>query len=252
MRVFKMVLLAGIGTLTSASTFAVPLDITWIGGTPSFLSISPQLNPGFQDFIPIENLGQVAEINPAGVNSINMTWNAPSGYMYVVNPVPRGFDFSGLSFEAIYGNSGQASSLGSITASSLSVHTIYGTSPLSGGASLNFGVLNFVASAGSGTAFGPFAFNSITISADFSGMGTSQRLGIEFPDPVGFPFGVLYGGFAIGSGPDIFRTGVELDSLLTLEPLPTGTTPDNSSTLGLAGFGFVGLLLFGGKRFVSQ
>jgi hypothetical protein len=221
------------------------------------LDYSPQVTPGFQDFIPLKNISQVAEINLAGVNSINMTWNAPAGYMYVVDPVPAGFDFTGLSFEAIYGNDSgsQPSSPGSITAARLSVHTIYGTSPLSGGASLNDGILEFVADAGMGSGSAPFAFTSITISADFSGMGTSQRLGID--DLVGdpeIPFGVLYGGFgfAFGSEPYIFPSDADLGSLVTLEPLPTASTPDDSSTFGLAGLGFAGLVLFGGRLLLAN
>jgi hypothetical protein len=246
MKMAKMISLIGsFAVVTSGSVRAGPLNIAWNGGTPMLLGYSPQLDLGFQDFISLANVGQVAAINLAGVNSINMTWAAPAGYMYAVEPVPAGFNSTGLSFEAIYGNSGQASSLGSITASSLSVHTVYGTSPLTGGAILNHGVLNFVASAGSGSDFAPFAFTSITISADFSGLGTSQTLGID--DPVAdsaYPFGILYG----DGGLSIISGNPGLASLLTLEPLPSGSVPDDSCTLALAGFGFAGLILVGRKR----
>jgi hypothetical protein len=68
MEAVKMVIVAGIfGAFTSGSTLAVSLNITWNGGTPvAEIGDSPQLNPGFQDFIPLENLAKVAEINVAG------------------------------------------------------------------------------------------------------------------------------------------------------------------------------------------
>lgn len=113
---------------------------------------------------------------------------------------------------------------------------------------LGDGVLNFQASAPSGTGFAPFAFNSITISASFSGTGTSQILGIDSPGEPGFPFGTLYGGFSLSDTSFTIPGDVDLGSLVTLEPLPSGAAPDVSSTLTLAGLGFAGLVLFGRRR----
>lgn len=250
MKIIKTIALMGsFGIIASGSTLAVPLDITWNGGTPvAEIGDSPQLNPGFEDFIPLENVGQVAEFNLAGVTSIKMTWNAPAGYMYVVNPVPAGFDFTGLFFQAFYGSPDPSSSLGSVTASSLSVHTIYGTSPLSGGAFGNAGALEFSASADSGSGFTPFAFSSITISADFSGIGKSQTLGISSPYPGQIPFGVIYGGVTFGNPLPPIIGDPDLGSLLTLEPLPSGSAPEDTPTLTLAGLGFAGLFFAGWKQ----
>jgi hypothetical protein len=253
MKMVRTVLLAGIsGIFISGSIFAVPLDLTFNGSPPAFEStFSLYGDSGFQDYIPVANEGQVSSINLAGVNSINVTWNAPAGYMYVVNPPPAGLLFANLYFEAEYGVGGQASSLGSITASSFSVHGISGTSPMSLQATLNPGpggaALYFLAYASMNSRSAPFAFNSITMSLDFSGTGADTTLQKSAFDEQSDYFGILYGDYEAGppGGPPIVPPG--LGPMVTLAPLPTESTPDGSSTLILAGLGFAGLSLFGRK-----
>lgn len=241
----KMVLIAGIcGTLTSISVFAGPLDVTLIGGTPiDEPGYSLFQDPGFLNLIYVANPSQVSSINLAGVNSINLTWAAPAGYMYMVSSPPAGLASSDLFFSAQYGAAGQASSLGSITASSFSVNTVNGTSPLSGQLTMNDGpALDFEALARMTPSTAPFAFTSITISADFSGTGTSQTLNKSVYSEQSLFFGVYTGDFQVGPPPDNLPIIVGTPSI-TLEPLPTESTPDESSTLALAGMGFAGLLL---------
>ena len=262
MNIAKMILLAAItGTLSSVSIHAIPLDITFVGGAPvtgPWPGISALADPGFQDVIQVANAPQVQTINLAGVNSITMTWSAPAGYMYVVNPPPAGLVHPSLYFETYFGSTGQASSLGSITASSTSVHTVFGTSPLvlsiappnstlPGGPALGFAA---VAEISANSA--PFAFTTITISALFNGTGALQTLSKTAFDVQSSFFADYSGDFAL-NGPGTYDIPPNPGPLLTLEPLPTeqpppiGSTPDSSSTLSLAGLGFVGLWLLGRK-----
>lgn len=248
MKMVKMVLLAGIsGTLTSVSVFATPLDITLTGGSP-YVEWGPGSVYGndvqYEDVIPGSEPGQ---INLAGVNSIQVTWQAPAGYMYVYTPAPADVAPLTLQFEVAYGPEFSSSSLGSVTSQSMSVNTVYGSSPVGGPiittASNPDGALVIGARGQVGTG-DPFAFTSLTILANFSGTG-SGTLDLDPYDQISGYFGVLYGlpfvneysGSASDPGP-----------LLTLEPLPTASTPDNSSTLSLAGIGFAGLFLFGRRR----
>lgn len=254
MKAVKMFFLTGLWALfASASTFAVPLNITFTGGEPQFdFGYSVYLNPGFIDYALVANAAQTSSINLAGANSINMTWQAPAGYMYVVNPPPAGLAGGGdaLYFEADYGSAGQAASLGSITASSLSVHTIYGTSPLRGEVLLNNSTALYFGAIGSMTPnSAPFAISSITISAAFSGTGIDTTLERTANDQQSLWFATLTGDFPLGPpGPDgdinpIVPPGI--GPMLTLEPLPSGSAPDAVSALPLAGLGFAGLLLIG-------
>ncbi|HSY43268.1 MAG TPA: hypothetical protein VK811_05115 [Candidatus Acidoferrum sp.] len=247
-------LMAAICGIFPISTLAIPLDISFTGGTPvESWGINAYDDPGFADYIPVANGPE--SIDLAGVNSINMTWSAPAGYMYVVNPPPAGLagNGAGLLFEAEYGSFGQASSLGSITASSFSVNTIYGTSPLTaqvltyspGGPALYFAAAGTV---GAGSA--PFAFTSITISADFSGIGTSTLSRSAFDQFAG-SLGTYNGDFVIdgigANGSNLYYVPADPGQLLTLEPLPTGSVPDAPSTCFLAGLSFAGFWLCGRK-----
>ncbi|HSY43267.1 MAG TPA: hypothetical protein VK811_05110 [Candidatus Acidoferrum sp.] len=194
-------------------------------------------------------------INLAGVNSITVTWNAPAGYMYVVDPPPAGVveNEAALIFEAEYGSPGQASSLGSITASSFSINTVYGTAPLgaqvltsSPEVGLSFGVSGTVSASSA-----PFAFTSMTISADFSGIGASTLSPTGDGPPAAGLFAEYTGDFEIdGVAPDgtvLYDVPPDPGQLLTLEPLPTGSVPDAPSTVILAGLSFAGFWLCGRK-----
>lgn len=264
MRAVKMAILAGaFGTLTSISTFAVPLDITLTGGSPSEnYGESLLLDPGFQNVALVANQSQVSSINLAGVNSMSVTWAAPAGYMYVINPPPAGLAGNGDSiwFQAQYGNPGQASSLGSITSSSFSIHSVYGTSPFApfaagaeisntsqNGPALTFGVFG-----GMSPSSEPFAFTSLTISAAFSGTGSDTTLNKTASDIYAEFFGSLTADFEKnGLGPNSYYIPPDPGLLFNLEPLPSGSAPDASSTLSLAGLGFAGLFFVGRKRPVN-
>lgn len=254
MKVVKLVLLAGItGTLTSISVFAVPLDITLTGGTVShdWGTGFPIFAYGTYQFEDVIDFSQPAVINVAGVNSINVTWNAPAGYMYVVNPPPAAIGTLGLQFQIAYGVGGQVSSLGSITASSLSAHTIYGN-PSWG---YYYNLVPFIdpqvpalligAGAEDAPDTAPFAFNSITVSLDFSKTGKSTPYESTELEPYNAyevnNYGLLGGLFV--QFPSTYQGPPDPGQLLTLQPLPTASTSDGSPTFGLAGLGFAGLLL---------
>lgn len=257
MKVVKLVLLAGItGTLTSISVFAVPLNITftgngvvhdWGGGYTMYVG-----NPDVAtlQFADLADFNGPPAINLAGVNSINVTWAAPAGYMYVVNPPPADIGSLGLEFEVAYGAGGQASSLGSVTALNISANTVYGKPSFQGGENLPPPfydpqvpglIVEAFARDESGTT--PFAFTSVTLSLDFSKTGRNITLEANDNEPplddsTGL-FGLLvYPGSTYNGPPDPGQ-------LLTLEPLQTASTPDDSPTFGLAGLGFAGLLLLG-------
>lgn len=221
-------LAVAVGGLFPLSALAIPLDISFTGGTPEGNTISAS---------------EPASLNIDGVNSIQVTWNAPAGYMYVVSPPPAGDANMFLAFELDYGLIPQTTSLGSVTASSVSVNTIFGISPLGGGAGLNndltlegYGypslLLGSTATITPNTA--AFGFTSITVSADFSGTGADIPLGRNTFFANSAPFGLLF-----SEGPDVSDPG----ELLTLEPLPGGSVPDAPSTFILAGMSFAGFWL---------
>jgi hypothetical protein len=232
MKMIKSFLLAGICGALPISIRAVPLDITLTGTAPVNDTISGASEP--------------ASINIDGVTSIQVTWNAPAGYMYVVNPPPADDGNAFLAFESDYGLIPQTVSLGSVTASSVSVNTVFGTSPLGGGVALNNdlnleGEANYASLITGATATitpttAPFGFTSITITGDFSGTGADVTLGRSDFSNSG-PFGVL-----LFEGPEVTDPG----SLLTLEPLG-GSVPDAPSTVFLAGMSFAGFWLCGRK-----
>lgn len=268
MKIAGLVALAGM--LTTASTLAVPLDITfnlgapaheWGSGSVGFFSYQYDDTASIANQTPSDGV-----LNLAGVNSINVTWNAPAGYMFVVKPPPADIGALTLELETSYGygltSAGSlVASLGNITSQSLSVHTIYGSSPLSGGVNLSTfsgdrPALNVLAQATINPGSAPFAFNSITVSADFSGRGAHGSL-----DESGNWDGIAdYGAVLFGvnnfSQYGIPYTGPgDPGQLFTLEPISDnggGDVPDNTSTLSLAGIGFVGLVLVGRKFVAGQ
>lgn len=234
---------------------AVPLDVTFIGGTPGQQwGESVNLDPGFQDDIPVVNSGQTSSLNLAGVNTINLTWAAPAGYMYVVNPPPAGIVGNGdeLFFQVAYGTFGQASSLGALSALNLSVNTVNGNAPWSPQVIFNPADgtgLYFAANGGMSAGSEPFAFTSLTISAGFNGTGADITLDQKASDEQEGMFGGLTGDFEKdGIGPFDYYVPPDPGPLITLEPLPSGSAPDVSSTLTLAGLGFSGLLFMGRKQ----
>jgi hypothetical protein len=230
---FNTFLAAVICGIFPISTLAVPLDIDLTGGTP------------VDDAI---NGSAPASINIDGVNSIQVTWNAPAGYMYVVNPPPTDDGNMFLVFELDYGVIPQTTSLGSVTSSGISVNTIFGTSPLGGGVGLNntlslegtsYASLILEASATITPNTAPFGFTSITATGNFSGTGSDITLGRnELSSPQQSYFGYFF-----FDGPEVTDPG----PLLTLELLPTGSVPDAPSTFFLAGMSFAGFWLCGRK-----
>lgn len=253
MKVVKVVLLAGItGTLTSMSVFAVPLDMTFTGGavTHSYGPFGPPPNQitYFDDSAAYTSESPGSTINLNGVTSINVTWNAPAGYMYVVNPPPS--DIGGLNLYLAVQYSGPLSSLGSVTSPSLSVATVFGTSPFTtattplGQPVILYGPGNLMTISAEGIVNPgdkPFAFTSVTVSANFSGTGADVTLDQDLDN---FPqFAALSGTFGqVGE-----QMPPDPGQLLTLEPLPSGSAPDGCPTAALAGLGFAGLSLFGRK-----
>lgn len=206
--------------------------------------------PPTLQFADVADFNGPSAINLAGVNSINVTWAAPAGYMYVVNPPPADIGSLGLEFEVAYGSGGQAASLGLLTAFGASVKTVYGNPSFTGSDYLTPSfpdpqvpgiVIEANAEDDAGTA--PFAFTSVTVSLDFGGTGRNRTLGENDNEPPLYDstglFGLLLPYGSSYSGPP------DPGQLLTLEPLPSGAAPDMSSTLGLAGLGFGGLLFFG-------
>ena len=254
MAMVKMALLAGItGTLTSISVFAIPLDITVAGGTVSHdwgenFTMNPAINETALQYADLADFNQPSTINLGGVNSINVTWNAPAGYMYVVNPPPADIGTLFLYLGVSYGVGGQSSSLGSITGSSTSVNTVYGNPSFAGleflGLSDDPDVPGIVVEANTEEAPGsaPFAFTGVTVSTDFSKTGRSKTLEANANDPPLYNYVGLFGVLVLYSSP--YKGPPDPGQLLTLQPLPTGTTPDDCSTLSLAGLGFAGLVLF--------
>jgi hypothetical protein len=253
MKAVKMIFLVGSFTVvTLGSIRAVPLDITYTGaGAGNYWGGSAYNDPGFLDSIPLVNYAP--SINLAGVNSITMTWAAPAGYMYAVTPPPT----IGGTFYFFAGYTGQASSLGSMTVSSFSINTVYGTAPLGGEAGLvssdpNDWELYFEAIGSTRPGSAPFAFTSLTISADFSGTGADTTLDRTVPNSeIYFPgnfMGIFTGDFPL-IGPGLnYEILPDPGPQLTLEPLPSGAAPDTASTLTLAGIGFTGLLVAGRKQ----
>ena len=258
----KMVLLVGISvSLTSISVFAVPLNVTFTGAAPAHFwgdGVAVQGDAQYEDIANVASQSPAnGELNLAGVTSINVTWNAPAGYMYVLTPPPAGLLVNGalnLQLETSYGFSSPAQfsladSLGHVTSQSISVNTIYGTSPFSEGVSVGGTAglpvaLNVVAGATINANTQPFAFNSITVSAEFSGTGAAGTLDESGNwDGIADYFAVLFGLPHVLGTP--FNGPADPGQLLTLEPLPTASTPDDSPTLTLAGLGFAGLLLVG-------
>ena len=261
----KTILLIGIwGVVTSVSVIASPLDITFTGSRPTHLWGTDFTFPlegldfQFEDVVSDISESPGTTINLAGVNSINVTWSAPAGYMYVVQPPPAAIGDMDLQFEATYGFGNAAASLGSIISQSISVHTISGTSPLGELVNLNtvngpdFPALDFDAGAFIAPGTSPFAFTSLTISADFSGTGADTTLDqTESISDISSFFGVLFGVNHIFGTP--YTGAPDPGPLLTLQPVPVtqsgggGSVPDSSSTLSLAGLSFIGLWLVGRK-----
>lgn len=271
MKIAGVMRLAGIfGIFTSTSTFAMPLDITLTGGTATHYwgdgeYLGNLLEWQEEDVVSVANQPFGAQVNLANVNSIVVTWQAPPGYMYVVKPPPIAFTGNSslaLQFEEQLGPDGQASSLQSVTSSSFSINTVYGTSPISGIVELDNNhqlpdypftttpALDFFAGANVDSGTAPFAFTSMTLSADFSGTGSDVTLSSTAGNGIGVFFGILYGLPVISYGIPFYGPG-DPGPLLTLEPLATGgPVPDQSSALGLAALGFGGLVLLG-RRFVA-
>lgn len=260
----KVVLLtAALAPITSITLLATPVDVSFTGGAPQHYWGTGDSFGGedlqYEDLIMPVNGGSAVDLS--GANSIQVTWNAPAGYMYVVNPPPADITAIGpltLAFTVQYGSPGQASSLGSVTAASIAMNLVYGSSPLGpnvsvynslppDAAGLTIGAAGNIASGSSA-----FAFRSITVNATFSGTGAAGTVlqANDFGDTTAGYFGVLIGLPTIFAS-DNWRGPGDPGQLLTLEPIPGGSVPDQSSTLALAGFGLGGLMLFRRKLALS-
>lgn len=266
----KAVLLAGLtGVLVSFTVLATPIDVSITGSAPVH-----QWPGGIgvydQDFQDMDYVGSFFEagnpdnglspINITGANSIQVTWNAPAGYMYVVNPPPAAFQNNSLQFSmwVQFGQAGDAASLGSVISQSVSMNLVYGNPALFGGVTLE----NSPILAGAdpaitadlntimGTGSSPFAFTSATVDATFSGTGLAPLLSpnADSDTPAAF-FAVLFGLQNFGQLYPLSDPG----PLFTLEPLPTeGSVPDSGSTLTLAGISFLGLVICRRKFLTSE
>src|SRR5215472_11584030 len=173
MKMIKAVLLmAALMPVTSISTFATTVDVSFTGDAPQHFWGTGRTIDG-QDFQAEDIIfnGNGGSIDMSGANSLQITWNAPAGFMYVVNPPPANVGPLELAFTAQYGAPGQASSLGSVTASSATMDLVFGHSPLApivflyGGAPQIAGGLNIGAVGEVSPGSSPFAFRSITVDA---------------------------------------------------------------------------------------
>ena len=232
----------------STSAYPTPLDISltpaappihhWPGDTTLYGT-----DFQFEDAISGSGAtGWQPTINLTGIHSIQATWNAPSGYMYVVNPPPADIGNLTLEFELQYGNPGQASSLGNVTSSSVSINSIYGSPQIAGGTTINNEPnrpgLDFDARIYLTPDSQSFAFTSITITAAFDGASPSGILNANnIGQSAATFFGILYGvpthyGTPYSGAPDPGQ-------LLIQEPLDPSLNriPDKSSSLILAGLG---------------
>ena len=236
------------------SVFATPLDVSITGTTPPQHNWGTGYDVNFTDFqdedIIQQGAGSVSPINLDRVNSMQVTWNAPAGYMYVVNPPPADFQNNSLTlaFCLQYGKAGEASSLGSVTASSVFMNLVYGNPALYGGATINNNLpyesaLALHAGVNVTPQTGAFAFTSVTVDATFS--GTGARGTMLYPNYLGDSpsafFGILYGIQTIYGAP--YNGPPDPGQLFSLEPLSTDPVPDVSSTLNLAAWSGLGLLL---------
>jgi hypothetical protein len=253
MKMIKAVLLmAALMPVTSISTFATTVDVSFTGDAPQhFWGTGRTINgQDFQDEDIVFN-GNGGSIDMSGANSLQITWNAPAGFMYVMHPPPADVGPLQLAFTAQYGAPGQASSLGSVTASSATMDLVFGHSPLAStvfldnGAPQVFGGLNVGVIGEINPGSSPFAFRSITVDATFGGDGAPGTV-LEANDiggtTAGF-FGVLFGLPTIFGFGD-FQGAPDPGQLLTLEPVPVnGSVPDESPALALAGVGIAGVML---------
>lgn len=92
MKTIKIVLLAGIfGILTGRSTFAVPLGITFDEGVPlRYWGSGWAAGNGFQYLHIISVVGESSPgaVDLGGANDILVKWDAPAGWLYVLNRPP--------------------------------------------------------------------------------------------------------------------------------------------------------------------
>lgn len=253
MKMTKMVSLAAtMAALPFISVFANPVDVSITATTPPQHYWGLGYDVYFTDFqdedVIQQSPGAVSPVNLGGANSLQVTWNAPAGYMYVVNPPPADFQNNSLTlaFCMQYGHAGQASSLGSVTAFSVSMNLVYGNPGLSGGAFINNLPNESAITLDAGVNVTPqttaFAFTSVTVDATFSGTGAyGTILDPNYLDdaPSAF-FGILYGIPTIYGAP--YDGPPNPGQLLTLEQVPD-PVPDMSSTLGLTVLSGLGLLL---------
>jgi hypothetical protein len=246
--------------LPSIAVYSTQLDVTFTGDTPAVgwgagFSLYDGQDFQYENYVEVANYDNIPN-KLAGVTSMQMTWQAPAGYMYVINP-PAVDDGLTLALEASFGLTGQAAELGSVTSQSISVNTVYGTSPLSEHVLLdptqapNAPALDFNVGTSITPSTKPFAFTSITVTANFSGAGSSASLtpNTDWNETSGF-FGVIYGIPTFYGDP--YNGPSYPGQLWTLEPLPTGSVPDDSSTMSLAGLGLAGLWLLGSRRSTRQ
>src|SRR5450432_3067710 len=95
---------------------ATALGLTISGTNGSFIDHLWKKSPDPRiPFIDVNtNGGFPHSVDITGINSIQVTWNAPSGYVYVVNPPPLALGALSLVFYLEYGGN---SSLGRVSSS---------------------------------------------------------------------------------------------------------------------------------------
>lgn len=258
--VVKAAVVAGIfGVSAFFTVSATPLDITLTGTAPlhQWGGGADIYGQDFQykDLVVNESYSGPSQLNLAGVNSIQVTWQAPAGYMYVVDPPPADFQNQSLEFNMslIFGTVGQASSLGSVTSQNMFMNLVYGNPGLTGGVAINnqgppntTPALSVSATTYMGPGSSAFAFTSLTIDATFSGTGVSQLLNPnEALDDGPSQFFAAFFGLSTIYG--TYSGAPDPGQLFTLEPLSSGSVPDNASTLTLAGMSILGLVVCGRK-----
>lgn len=247
------------GTIIAISIrgFASTLDISLTADAPPVhhwpgdVSLYETSDFQFEDQISqVGTIGWQPTINLAGINSISVTWNAPAGEMYVVNPPPANIGNLTLAFELQYGNVGDAASLGNVTSSSLAMNTVYGNPTLNGGAGIDNDIHHSSIAPGldlrADTTVTPgsssFAFTSITLNANFDGTNPSGILGAnDFGQTPAYFFGILFG---IEANSETYNGSGDPGQLLTEEPLQNqSSVPDKSSSMFLGMMGIAALSL---------
>ncbi len=186
---------------------------SWPLETPPYVSGEPVLVDAAES--------GYGEFTLTGTTNVSVTWSAPPGEMFVVNPPPSALGPLNLHLGAgfmLYNFYGETYFC-NVNSFSASFNMVYGAAPgggavFYGGASdLDFSIQAVIATNG-----GSFAFTSATVTAQLS-VSTNEYVveaGSNY-DPYAI---VLYGGLP-------FTDPTDPGPLLTLQPLPTTSSADS-------------------------